>query len=106
VPFERDALNAAASEATLVVNASSLGMGSDDVPAVLPLAGIGPGQVVNDLVYRPGGTPWLAAAGARGARTVDGLGMLLHQGAAAFERWTGEPAPVDVMRSALLSPGD
>ena len=106
VPFERDALNAAASEATLVVNASSLGMGSDDVPAVLPLAGIGPGQVVNDLVYRPGGTPWLAAAGARGARTVDGLGMLLHQGAAAFERWTGEPAPVDVMRSALLSSGD
>jgi shikimate dehydrogenase len=105
VPFTRDALNAAAAEATLVVNASSLGMGSDDVPPELPLDGIGPGQVVNDLVYRPGGTPWLEAAAARGARTVDGLGMLLHQGAAAFERWTGEAAPVDVMRAALLSPG-
>lgn len=101
VPFDPTALNAAASEATLVVNATSLGMGSDEVPSQLPLAGLGPNQVVNDLVYRPGGTPWSAAAAARGARTVDGLGMLLHQGAAAFERWTGRPAPVDVMREAL-----
>jgi shikimate dehydrogenase len=104
VPFDPAALNAAASEATLVVNATSLGMGSDDVPFELPLAGLGPSQVVNDLVYRPGGTPWSAAAAARGARTVDGLGMLLHQGAAAFERWTGQPAPVDVMREALQRP--
>ena len=104
VPFDTAALNAAASEATLVVNATSLGMGSDECPPELPLAGIGPNQVVNDLVYRPGGTAWSAAAAARGARTVDGLGMLLHQGAAAFERWTGRPAPVDVMRDALLRP--
>ena len=103
VPFEPEAINAAASEAALVVNASSLGMGVAEVPPELPLAGIGPGQVVNDLVYRPGGTPWLAAAAARGARTVDGLGMLLHQGAAALERWTGVDAPVDVMRAALLN---
>ena len=102
VPFEAGAINAAAAEVALVVNASSLGMGAGEVPAELPLAGIGPGQVVNDLVYRPGGTPWLAAAAARGARTVDGLGMLLHQGAAAFERWTGVDAPVDVMRAALV----
>lgn len=104
VPFTRDAMNAAAARAALVVNSTSLGMGVDDVPADLPLDGIGPGQVVNDLVYRPGGTPWLAAAAARGARTVDGLGMLLHQGAAAFEHWTGRRAPVDVMRAALLAP--
>jgi len=103
VPFEPAAIEAAASEAALVVNASSLGMGAADVPLELPLAGIGPDQVVNDLVYRPGGTPWLAAAAARGARTVDGLGMLLHQGAASFERWTGLDAPVDVMRAALVS---
>ncbi len=101
VPFDPAALNAAAREATLVVNATSLGMGSDDCPLELPLSGIGPKQVVNDLVYRPGGTPWSAAAAARGARTVDGLGMLLHQGAAAFERWTGQTAPVDVMREAI-----
>lgn len=102
VPFTVDAINAAAAESALVVNATSLGMGTDEVPPELPLAGIGPDQAVNDLVYRPGGTPWLAAAAARGARTVDGLGMLLHQGAAAFERWTGVDAPVAVMRAALL----
>ncbi len=103
VPFTVAAINDAAVECALVVNATSLGMGSDEVPPELPLRGIGPDQAVNDLVYRPGGTPWLAAAAARGARTVDGLGMLLHQGAAAFERWTGVDAPVEVMRDALLS---
>ena len=51
----------------------------------------------------PGGTPWLAAAAARGARPVDGLGMLLHQGAAAFAQWTGREPPLEVMRSALSS---
>lgn len=103
VPFTAEALTRAASDAGLIVNASSLGMGSDAVPPELPLDGIGPGQVVNDLVYRPGGTPWSTAAAARGARTVDGLGMLLHQGARAFELWTGQSPPVDVMRAALLA---
>jgi shikimate dehydrogenase len=102
VAFTAEAMDAAAAGCRLIVNATSLGMGSDAVPGDLPLEGIGPDQVVNDLVYRPGGTPWLAAAAARGAQTVDGLGMLLHQGAAAFERWTGVDAPVDVMREALL----
>ncbi len=95
----RDALD----ECRLVVNSTSLGLGRADVPSELPLEGLGPDHVVNDLVYRPGGTPWLAAAAERGARTVDGLGMLLHQGAVAFELWTGTPAPVEVMRAALTS---
>ena len=103
VPFTRDALNQAAAHADLVVNASSLGMGTDEVPGELPLDGITADLVVNDLVYRPGGTPWLAAAAARGARTVDGLGMLLHQGAAAFELWTKRTAPVAAMRAALTA---
>jgi len=102
VPFTVEAINEAAAESSLVVNATSLGMGSDEVPSQLPLRGIGPNQVVNDLVYRPGGTRWLAAAAARGAHPVDGLGMLLHQGAAAFEHWTGVDAPIEVMRDALL----
>ncbi len=105
VEFTTDALNAAADAATIIVNATSLGMGSDVVPAELPCDVLGPRHVVNDLVYRPGGTPWLTAAANRGARTVDGLGMLLHQGAAAFERWTGEVAPISAMREALLSAG-
>jgi shikimate dehydrogenase len=92
-----------AGQAALVVNATSLGLAGDAPPPELPLAALGPGQVVADVVYRPGGTPWLAAAAARGARTVDGLGMLLHQGAAAFVQWTGREPPLDVMRDALAS---
>lgn len=102
VPFARAALDQASSQAAMVVNATSLGMGSDAAPEDLPLGGLGPDQVVVDLVYRPGGTPWLAAAAARGARTVDGLGMLLHQGAAAFTQWTGRDAPLAAMRKGLL----
>jgi shikimate dehydrogenase len=101
VPFAPRALDAAAGRAALVVNATSLGLEGGDPPPELPLAALGPGQVVADVVYRPGGTPWLAAAGGRGARTVDGLGMLLHQGAAAFAQWTGREPPLAVMRAAL-----
>lgn len=101
VPFARQALEMVAGQSALVVNATSLGRHGAAPPPELPLAGLGPGQVVADIVYRPGGTPWLAAAAQRGARPVDGLGMLLHQGAAAFEQWTGQAAPVDVMRAAL-----
>lgn len=101
VPFARAALDEASSRAAMVVNATSLGMGSGAVPDDLPLDGLGPDQLVVDLVYRPGGTPWLAAAAARGARTVDGLGMLLHQGAAAFTQWTGRDAPLTAMRRGL-----
>jgi shikimate dehydrogenase len=48
-------------------------------------------------------TVFLARARAAGATTIDGLGMLVHQGAFAFEKWTGQPAPVEVMRRACLS---
>jgi shikimate dehydrogenase len=56
-----------------------------------------------DLVYRAGGTRLLEAARTRGARVVDGLEVLVAQGAASFERWTGTPAPAEAMRSALRS---
>jgi shikimate dehydrogenase len=55
---------------------------------------------VVDLVYRSGSTPLLAAARAHGARTVDGLEILVAQGALSLELWTGRPAPLDVMRRA------
>jgi len=103
VPFEPRALDIAASVAALVVNATSLGLHGDGPPPELPLAGLGPQQVVVDIVYRPGGTPWLAAVAARGARTVDGLGMLLHQGAASFAQWTGREPPLGPMREALAA---
>jgi len=84
----------------LLVNATSLGLpGSGKVPAALA-DNVLRGQVVVDLVYGEGPTDLLAAARARGAGTVDGLSMLIWQAAAAFELWTGVPAPVQVMRDA------
>ena len=55
---------------------------------------------VVDLVYRPGGTEFLAAAQQRGCTVVDGLQMLVHQGALSLEAWTGLPAPADIMLAA------
>lgn len=104
IPFEQRAVEEAVSSAGIVVNATSLGMGADEPPPELPLASIRPGSVVVDLVYSPGGTPWLRAAEAAGAVVIDGRGMLLHQGAASFSIWTGERAPLEAMRAALEAP--
>jgi shikimate dehydrogenase len=60
-----------------------------------------PGQVVADLVYHPSPTPLVAAARRRGARGVNGLGMLVHQAALAVERWTGCQVPVEAMWAAV-----
>ena len=70
---------------------------TDAVPAEL---GFSPGQVVVDLVYAPPLTPLLERAGAAGAETHNGLGLLVHQGALQFERWTARRAPLDVMWEA------
>ncbi len=61
---------------------------------------VGEYSYVVDLVYRSGSTPLLAAAKAHGASTIDGLELLVAQGALSFELWTGRPAPLDVMRAA------
>lgn len=90
------------SSASLVVNTTPLGMKGGPAPAESPLpeAVLHPALTVYDLVYNPLRTPLLAAAERAGARAVDGLDMLVYQGAEAFELWTGVAAPVDVMRSA------
>ena len=86
----------------IVVNATPLGMSPGDPLPVDP-ASFEAGQVVVDLIYHPSDTPLLVAARARGARTVNGLGMLLHQAARSFTLWTGEAAPLDAMRSAVAA---
>ena len=92
--------------ADLVVNATSIGMGAApataDAPGPLPPGGeaVHEGQVVVDIVYLPVRTPLLARAAAVGATPVDGVGMLVHQAAVAFERWTATTAPVAVMAAA------
>jgi shikimate dehydrogenase len=88
-------------EATLVVNATSLGLhDGDSLPVAIDR--IPTDAAVVDLVYRPEGTAWVRAAAAAGFRAGDGLEMLLEQGALALERWLGTPAPRAVMRDALV----
>jgi len=89
-------------EADIVVNTTSLGMiGKPEMR--VPLDGLKPGAVVNDLVYAPLRTRLLATAEERGCRVVDGLGMLLHQAVPGFERWFGKRPVVDEnARAAVL----
>ncbi len=68
------------------------------------MAAIAPVAVVADIVYQPKVTPLLAAAAARELTTVGGLGMLVHQAAAAFTLWTGRPAPLEAMMAAAAEP--
>ncbi|MBN4054397.1 shikimate dehydrogenase [Nitrospira defluvii] len=85
----------------LLVNSTPLGMQPGD-PLPFPPKYIDPDWVVADLIYRPNETPLLIAAKKVGAETISGLGMLLYQGAIAFEIWTKEKPPVKIMRKALL----
>lgn len=82
----------------ILVNATSIGMGTAELP--VDAGALRPGLVVADLVYHPRRTALLAAAEAAGATPVDGLGMLVHQAALAFELWTGVDAPVAAMLAA------
>jgi len=86
----------------LAINGTSLGLAATDA---LPWDGkqfsLRQAHNVYDMIYRPAETVFLKTAKAGGSRTANGLGMLLYQGAAAFELWTGKRAPVDVMRRAL-----
>jgi shikimate dehydrogenase len=89
-------------DAATVVNTTSLGMAGKPEMR-LPLDGLNPAAVVNDLVYVPLRTGFLEEAAARGCTTVDGLGMLLHQAAPGFERWFGTRPEVDAAtRAAVL----
>jgi shikimate dehydrogenase len=86
----------------ILINATSIGL-HPDVSAKPPInyEHITPSMVVCDVIPNPPRTPFLSLAEARGAKTLDGLGMLVAQGAIAFKMWTGFDAPVGVMRQAL-----
>lgn len=102
IPSERSALRRGLDGADLLANATpigSIGSGSDTspLPEDVPLD---PTTTVFDLVYRPRRTALLERAAHAGCRIVEGIEMLIEQGARSFERWTGSPAPVGVMREA------
>ena len=89
-PAGWEGLESALREADFVVNTTSRGMGGQSDPDWPPsLAEVPEHAVVNDIVYAPLRTAFLEEAAARGLRTVDGLGMLLHQAVPGFQRWFG-----------------
>jgi shikimate dehydrogenase len=94
-------LGPALGRARLIVNTTSLGMAGQP-PLLLDLDGAPADAVVADIVYVPLKTPLLAAAEARSLRTVDGLGMLLHQAAPGFARWFGVAPEVTPELRALI----
>ena len=101
------AVAARPARADIVVNCTSVGLGDDaEALKTLPVSAdyVGAGSCVVDMVYRDGGTPLLAAARGWGADTVDGREVLIAQGAASFERWTGRKASRTAMRKALEMP--
>lgn len=106
--WERAAHRRCLCETDLLIQATSATL--DDGPAAaalaeaLPLDALPDAATVVDLVYKPRLTSVLKLAQELKKQTVDGLGMLLFQGAIAFEKWTGRTAPITVMRSALDTP--
>jgi shikimate dehydrogenase len=93
-----------AAPAEVIVNCTAVGLEDPESPfKALPLEAdeMGAGQLVVDLVYRPGGTVLLNTAKARGAAVAGGLEILVAQGAASLERWTGRTAPIEAMREAV-----
>ena len=97
-----EALGDVSAVSDLIVNSTSIGMQGTDSSGASPLQlhPIPKNACVYDMVYNPPVTPLLADAEKAGATAVNGLPMLIYQGAAAFEKWTGRSAPIDVMFAA------
>lgn len=107
VPMNSLAIQRLLPQADLVVNATSLGLKAKDAsplkPSWIPERKASKPMIFYDLIYNPPVTPFLKAAKHKGHKAVNGRGMLLHQGALAWQCWTGKKPPVDVMRKALES---
>lgn len=96
-------LEEACGDADIIINTTSVGMSPNIEAMPIDPAWLKSGAVASDLIYNPLTTAFLKKAEARGCRIHGGLGMFIYQGAYAFEFWTGQPAPVDAMRAAVLA---
>jgi shikimate dehydrogenase len=94
-------------DADIVINATSVGMTGGPNPNGIPVPAdlIGQHQIVQDIVYEPRETPLMTAARQRGATVIGGVEMLVHQAARQYTHWTGRPAPLEIMRRAVLDGG-
>jgi len=100
--FNDENLRAEIENADILINATSIGMKPKETETPVKREFLRRDLVVFDIVYDPPETRLLREAKAIGAKTIDGLSMLIHQGAASFEIWTGLKAPIEVMRKAAL----
>src|ERR1700730_16179750 len=100
VPWEETAIRFQIANVDLIVNATPLGLNPGD-PSPISARLLAPHLMVYDTTYSDKRTPFVSAGMESGARAANGLSMLLHQGARAFEIWFGREAPLDVMRAAL-----
>ena len=101
MPWHESIIEAELAKAKVLVNATAVGMRSEVSP--IPGEIIPPGLLVLDLVYNPPVTRLLRDAASAGSPGMNGELMLLHQGMAALTLWTGQPAPVEAMRTALVA---
>ena len=101
MPWHESIIEAELARARVLVNATSVGLAGDVSP--IPAELLPSDLLVLDLIYNPPQTRLLRDAAAAGCTTQNGELMLLHQGAAAFTLWTGQPAPVELMRAKLES---
>jgi len=89
-------------ESQIIINASSIGMKPWEDAMLIPEKCINKGQIIFDIVYKPQKTKLLQIAEKKGATVIYGLEMLLYQGTAQFELYTGKKAPVGIMRKTLV----
>lgn len=102
-PLGWSAVDSALDGVDLLINTTSLGMGGMEFP-VLPLGRLSADAIVTDIVYTPLRTPLLSQAERAGLKTVDGLGMLLHQAVPGFEKWFGKrPVVTPALRDHVLA---
>ena len=101
LPLEADSLRTALKDTHILINTTSVGMNEGDF-LLIKQSWLGSSiEAVVDLIYNPIETKLLKIAKKKGIKTMNGLSMLLHQGALSFELWTGKKAPIEVMRKAL-----
>ena len=93
-------VSAAVRQSTLLVNTATASMDLTQ-PLLISVDWLQPNAIVYDIVYTPPVTPFMAAAAERGCQTLGGIGMLIHQGAIAFEKWTGVAPCTQTMQQAL-----
>ena len=85
----------------LVVNATPIGLSMDDSKLLIDVDMLPSTALVMDMIFNPSFTLLLRTARAHGCQVLNGLSMLLYQGALAFELWTGRPAPIEIMQKAI-----